>query len=544
MLNDLARIPRFIVDWVRPNIRTFMASRLPTVWSVAILLGLLVAIGAILFRQVIGWLQYPWLGVTGERIVQAAVEAPWWMVLLAPMVGGAIVGQLLTRVMEGRRAEGVADVMEAQALGLNRLTLGKGIWSAIISAVSLGSGASSGREGPMVHLGATIAASIGRRFDLPGAARRTLLGAGVAAAVSASFNAPIAGVVFAHEVILGHYALSAFVPIVIAAVIGSVISRIYFGSYPAFIIPDYQITSYWEVPAFALLGLTCAAVAIIFQMCLMGTDHVARRVTMPLWVRPIIGGFVIGVMGLWLPEILGVGYEATDQALNQQLPLALMLVLIVAKTAATSITLASRFGGGIFSPSLYLGAMTGGAFGIIAAQAFPELASSQGLYAILGMGAVSAAMLGAPFSTTLIVFELTGGYALSLALLLSVSIASGLTQAIHGHSFFQWQLEARGLFLRDGPHKRIVRTIRVRDFVRNLESEAEAESVEIKDDDVTLTPFDTLEAALRAFDRAGVSRLPVVSPQEPKTIIGWALRVQALSVYNQALIDTSVEEHR
>ncbi|MEM9205258.1 MAG: chloride channel protein [Pseudomonadota bacterium] len=543
MWQDIVRFPRFLADWIRPNLNDFRRAELASVWMLAFAIGVLVGVGAIIFRLIIGWVQLLWLGTQGEAIASAAASLPWWAVFIAPAIGGLVVGGLLTLLPE-RRAGGVADVMEAQAVGLNRLTLGKGLSSALISSVSLGAGGSAGREGPVVHLGATLSAVLARRFDLPGAARRTILGAGVAAAVSASFNAPIAGVIFAHEVILGHYALSAFVPIVISAVVASVISRLYFGDFPAFIIPDYQITSYWEMPAFALLGVTCAVVAIIFQFVLMGTDNVARRIPIPYYIRPVIGGFAVGGIAVFYPQVLGVGYEATDQALNQRLLLWMMIALIFAKTAATAITLASRFGGGVFSPSLYLGAMTGGAFGIIAAEVFPELASSQGLYAILGMGAVSAAVLGAPFSTTLIVFELTGGFALSIALLISVSIASGLTQAIHGHSFFQWQLETRGLFLRDGPHKRIVRTIRVRDFMRELEEAETAEPIEISDDTVTVTPFDTLEATLRAYDRAGQQRLPVVDAQNQKRVIGWALRVNALHAYNQALIDTSVEEHR
>ncbi len=544
MLNELARIPRFLADWIKPNLKEFRHAKLHRVWLVAIAMGVLVGCGAILFRLTIGWVQLLWLGETHESIASIAAGLPWWQVILAPAAGGLVVGIIIQRFMPGRRAEGVADVIEAQALGLSRLTFRKGLLSGLISAISIGAGASVGREGPIIHLGASISASLGRRLELPASARRIILGAGVAAAISASFNAPIAGAIFAHEVILGHYALSAFVPIALASVVAAVISRLYFGDFPAFIIPDYQITSYWEVPAFALLGLTCAAAAILFQFALMGTDHVARRVPMPLWLRPVVGGLAVGVIALAFPHVLGVGYEATDLALKGQLPLDLMLALIVAKTAATAISLASRFGGGVFSPALYLGAVTGGAFGLIAANAFPGLASSEGLYTILGMGAVAAAVLGAPFSTTLIVFELTGGFALSLALLVSVSIASGLTQAFHGHSIFQWQLETRGLFLREGPHKRLVRTIRVQDFLQPLEPDEDPGPVEQDQRGEALSPMDTLEIALRHFDASGKGRLPVVDPQDQTKIIGWALRVQALSTYNAALIETSVEEHR
>jgi CIC family chloride channel protein len=366
----------------------------------------------------------------------------------------------------------------------------------------------------------------------------------VASAISASFNAPIAGVLFAHEVILGHYATRAFVPIVISSSVGAIVSRIWFGDTASFIVPVYQITSYYEFPAFALLGAVCALVAVMFQFVLFGADFLARRSPIPVWALPVCGGLIVGLMAIAFPQILGVGYETTDLALWGQLPLALMLTLIVMKTLATAVTLAARFGGGIFSPALYLGAMTGGAFGIIAASVFPELASSQALYSILGMGAVAGAVLGAPISTTVIVFELTGGYALSIALLLTVAIAHGIAQALHGHSYFQWQLEMRGLFVKDGPHRTVLRNARVMDFMTLPEDGAEPEYIDPDQPATTLKPTDTLEAALRIFDAGGHTRLPVVAEGEARQIVGWAEQVEALSHFNRRLIAASEEEHR
>jgi len=532
-----------MVGWISPNLRVFLGSRQPTVWVAAVAVGIAAAIGAIVFRLAIAVFQLPWLGTMTEQVATAARAAPWWMVLLAPAAGGLVVGLFLEYLMPGKRAEVVADVIEARALPSHQLTLRIGLGSAFVSALSLGTGASAGREGPVVHLGASLAAALTRLLNLPMAARRTLLGCGVAAAISASFNAPIAGVLFAHEVILGHFSPTAFVPIVIASTVAAVISRGWFGDFPAFVVPQYQVTSYWEVPAFALLGLTCGLVAILFQFGLIGTDWVARRIPIPLIVRPVIGGLAIGAMALVFPEILGVGYEATDQALKHQLPLTLMLMLIVAKASATAITLASRFGGGIFSPSLYLGAMTGGAFGLIAASLFPDMASSHGLYAILGMGAVAGAVLGAPISTTLIVFELTGGYALSIALLLTVAIANGFNKAVHGRSFFHWQLESRGLFLSEGAHRRIVRNVRVSDFMRSLDNEEEPPPLE-SDDAPRLMVDDILEVALRRFDETGQPRLPVVSRTDPAKVTGWAHQIDALERFSKELVEANVEEHR
>ncbi|MBU1210999.1 MAG: chloride channel protein [Alphaproteobacteria bacterium] len=513
------------------------------VWLLALAISILVAYAAIGFRLLIGILQLPWLGTSSENVASAASSLPFWVVLAAPAIGGVLVGFLLEKYMPGRRAHGVADVIEARALHNSHIDPKVGLFSALLSAISIGAGASVGREGPIVHLGASIAAIMEDFFKLSQGARRTLLACGVAAAVSASFNAPIAGVLFAHEVILTHYAFRALVPTVIASVTAAVISRIHFGDATTFLIPDYSITSYWEFPAFALLGLTCAAVAIIFEVALMATDRLSWRFEMPLWARTGLGGLMVGAIAVFFPQVLGVGYEATNDALQRELPLILLLSLIVAKTAATAISLASRFAGGIFSPSLYLGAMTGSAFGLIATSVFPEIGSSQGLYAILGMGAVAASVLGAPLSTTLIVFELTGGYTMTIALLLTVSIAVGVTQAFLGHSLFYWQLGRRGLFLQEGPHKSIQRRLRVDAFMTPVDPEAEP--IHLEDTEAPwLMATDTLERALREFDRSGTPRIAVVSSADPTLVIGHADRLKALNLFNKALIDAAVEEHR
>ena len=529
--------------WVRPNWNNFLESAAPKMWVLSLLIGAAVGLAAIVFREAIGIVQLWWLGSADEDTLTSALNVAWYWILAAPVAGGLVVGLLLDR-LSARRAGGVADVIEARAFTGRPLDLKDGLLSAVIAAISLGSGASAGREGPVIHLGATLASVIAHRRKLPEWCTRTLLAAGVASAISASFNAPIAGVLFAHEVILQHYAMRSFVPIVIASTMGSVLSRMWFGEATAFLVPAYQITSYWEFPAFALLGVVAALVAIAFQFSLFAADYLARSVTIPLWLRPVIGGIAIGAMGVFFPHILGVGYEVTDKVLWNQLPLALLLTLIVLKTVATAITLASRFGGGIFSPALYLGALTGGAFGLIAGSVFPDMASSQGLYAILGMGAVAGAVLGAPISTTVIVFELTGGYALSIALLLTVAIAHGISQALHGHSYFHWQLEMRGLFDHQGPHRALMRTRRVMDFMDLPDPDGQPETFDPAKGTPSLKPTDTLEHALRLFDTGGHARLPVVDERDPARIITWATQMKALSYFNKALIDASVEEHR
>lgn len=546
MLKNPSDLLRLIYQWVEPNLARFNTDRQLQVWLVAVLVGFAVSIATIVFRELIGLVQWTWLMERSENVLSAVEKVPWYYVLLAPVVGGAIVGWMLENLLPQRRAGGVSDVMEARVVHGKDVELQPALMSAAVTAVSLGAGASAGREGPMVHLAAGLSTAMIRKFNLPSWSRNTLLASGVAAAVSASFNAPIAGVLFAHEIILGHYARRSFVPIVIAAVGGTIFSRLWFGDVAAFIVPEYQITSYWEFPAFALLGLVCAFISVIFQFAIVGTDYVARNINIDLFYRPIIGGFLIGLIALMYPQILGVGYEATDQALKNELGLWLMISLIVAKIAATAITLASRFGGGVFSPALYLGALTGGAFGLIATGMFPELSSSDGLYAILGMGAVAAAVLGAPFSTTMIVFELTGGYTLTIALLLAVSISTGINQAIHGHSFFEWQLEMRGIFLGDGPHRYLMRSIKVSDFMVKPEEQNEVQSLEADEEGNLpqhLKSSDNLETALRSFDESGTPSLPVIEGQKLQ-IVATATQNDALRTFNSELCAASEEEHR
>lgn len=545
LVSFLRHVPGGLVvaRWIRPNFTYFWTTRQPTLWIVGLVVGGIVGIATIAFRELLGLIQLAWLQEMSEFVATAARGQHWLVILLAPAFGGLLVGIMLERLLPAKRAFGVADVIEARVMSGREVNVKEGFYSALVSAVSLGFGASSGREGPVVHLGATISALFSKWLNLNGKPDRILLGCGVASAVSASFNAPIAGVLFAHEVILGHYAASAFVPIVIASVSGTILSRLYFGETAAFIIPDYQITSYWEFPAFALLGVVCAFVAIAFQASLVGADWMARNVKIRLMFRPIIGGFIIGFIGIFLPEILGVGYEATNLALYGSLPLSMLLILLVAKMLATAITLASRFGGGVFSPALYLGAMTGGAFGIVASSLSPELASSGGAYAMLGMGAVAASVIGAPISTLLIVFELTGGYEITIAALVTIALSHGLTQALHGRSFFHWQLEMRGLFVLDGPHKYLVKNARVSEVMRPVE-ESDETSFDPASGAIYLRPTDTLEAALRAFDTGGHVRIPVVDPQDATKIIAHLMQVDVLRQFNSALVKVSEEEHR
>lgn len=531
---------------IEENWREFWTERHVIVWIAALIAGIVAAYGTLAFRLAIAGTQFLWIGSPYEAMTSLVASLPWWQVMAGPVLAGLLVGIIIHHFMPGGRAQGVAHVIESAHLKSGRMSLREGLVSAGVSAISLGGGASAGREGPAVHLGATLAAKLAQYLKLPPDMNRLLLASGVAAAVSASFNAPLAGVLFAHEVILGHYALRAFVPTTIASVVGAIIVRFHIGNYPAFSLPDYVIMSYWEFPAFALLGVLCAAVAISFMTSAFVADRIITRIRLPLWSKPVIGGVFVGAIGLAFPEVLGVGYEATDRALRQEYGFWLLVALVIAKIAATAITLGARFGGGVFSPSLYLGAMAGGAFGIVAAQISPGLASEHGVYAIVGMGAVAAAVLGAPLSTTIMVFELIGTYEIAIALLLANSISTALTQAVIGKSFFHWQLEQRNLHLHEGPHRRVALSIHVHDLMTWYDTPREQQVAGDDPDSPPLPrllPGDTIGKALGLMDKRDMNSYPVSHPDDLDLIVGEISEKRALKAFNDALVMATREEH-
>lgn len=561
--------------------------------GLAILLGVLGGGSAIACREGIGAVQMLFYGDWSERLASHARTLPWWHILTATTVGGLVVGGLVHWAMPGRRPQGVADVIEASALRGGRMGLRAGIVAAVISAVSLGAGASTGREGPVVHLGATLSALAASRLRLGRSMAQTLLGCGVAAAVAASFNAPIAGVFFALEVVVGSYALATFAPIVVASVTGTIISRMYFGDFPAFVLPAQPIVSFLEFPAFALLGAMCAliSVAMVWSIGLLQDRLDGWRI--PLWLRPALGGLAVGGIALAFPEVLGVGYEATDTALRQGYVFTMLVALLVAKLIATVVSLGCGFGGGVFSPSLFVGAMVGGAFGLVATLVFPELSSGHGAYTIVGMGAVAGAVLGAPISTILMIFELTGDYSLTIAVMVATVISSQVMSHYYADSFFVWQLARRKISLKGGRESRALQSVRVGDTMKQdfLTVRPDAALAEIRaklqrsryaelfvvdaegqlcgtitltdlaenafdtshDNELlardvqrvnppALTVNDTLERAVRLMDGAGEEHIAVMDSVKAHHMVGVLHQRDVMQTYHRAIIESRPED--
>lgn len=588
-----------LITRVRRRIRAgmFNASsyEFGSITLLAILVGVVAGYGAIAFYLGIGAILELGFGFPEDLLATKAADLPIWHIIAVPVIGGIIVGQLL-RFLPTHQTRSVPAVIEAAALHDGKIDTKSGLISAAATVVSLGAGAPLGREGPVVHLGATLAAFVTRKLHLNPATARTLLGCGVASAVAASFNAPIAGVFFALEVIIGHYALHTFSPIVIAAIAGTLVSRAHLGDFPAFQVAEYAITSFWEFPAFFLLGIASALLAVLFMSSLNQADRVRVYFDkIPFWLQPPIAGLLIGLIAVAFPEILSVGYEATSHALNGTYTLELLAALLATKLIATVIAYGGRFGGGVFSPSLFLGAMAGGAFGLIAAGIFPELASSPGLYAVVGMGAVASAVLGAPISTMLIVFEITGDYNVTIAVMIAAAVASTVTNLFYEKSFFFMQLANRGIRLEGGRATYLLKSAKVadhmsRDFftLQQTESAEKAREMlvtqgggmliitneagemmgtvgfnqlpaDIFDDETargntidqylreisyTVKSSDPLQIAMNRMDMSGEDILPVVSPTHKNIVVGLIKHRKVIQEYNRALLESQGQDRK
>jgi CIC family chloride channel protein len=514
-------------------------------WFIALLIGIGAGFAALGFRLGIETLQASLYNTDNvARLHTHARSLPWYWLLLIPVIGGLVVGVVLNWFTPDGRVRSVADVIEGAALYDGRVEKRAGLGSALASLITLSTGGSSGREGPVVHLAAVISSWVSARINADGITARDLMGCAVAGAVSASFNAPIAGALFALEVVLRHFAVHAFAPIAIASVAGTVINRLEFGGGVAF---------YVELPAFLILGLVSGLVAGALMRGIFFAEDLANELQsqtrLPRVLRPALAGLLLGVLAIFFPHIIGVGYETTSAALTGELLLHEAIVFAALKVVAVSITIGGRMGGGVFSPSLMIGALTGLAFGIVATAILPDVSGSQTLYALAGMGAVAAAVLGAPISTTLIVFELTGDWQTGLAVMASVSLSSALASRLVKRSFFLTQLERRGVRLAAGPQAYLLSTVRVAAAMRKAGAEGAAPEEScwpLIEQGVYLDGNATLDAAMAIFEARAVSFIPVVTVAgegKPPEIWGSLHHLDALKAFNRALADTAAEEH-
>jgi CIC family chloride channel protein len=433
----------------------------------AAVIGLVAGLGAAFFRWLIETFQDLAWGEAATPLAQFA-ESPAWLRLAVPAVGGLLVGLIVRYVAPETRGHGVPEVMHAVARRGGVIRPVVALAKSVASAISIATGGAVGREGPIVQIGSALGSTFGQRLRLSARQVRTCVGCGAAAGIAATFNAPIAGAFFAAEVILGEFGVGAFSAIVVSSVSATVVARSLLGDVPAFVIPQYSIVHPAEMLTYAVLGLLAGVAAVAFVRVLHACEDGFERLRgVPEPVKPLLGGLAIGAIGLAMPEVMGVGYDTITDVLRGEVVWTVLVALLVVKLLATSLTLGSGGSGGVFAPSLFMGAALGGGVGHLARAVFGFPMASPGAYAVVGMGAMVAAATHAPITAILIIFELTGDYRVILGLMASCVIGTLVAQKLQRDSIYTIKLTRRGVSLRQGREVNVLRQLRVADVVHH-----------------------------------------------------------------------------
>ncbi len=414
-----------------------------------------------------------------DNFVQAVVDAPFYMKLLVPAIGGLIVASFVNKYAKEAKGHGVPEVMEAVASKSGIIRIRVVLVKAFASAISIGTGAAVGREGPIVQIGSAFGSSLGQLFQVSARRMNTFIGCGAAAGIAATFNAPIAGAIFASEVILGDFSAAAIGPIIISSVFGTIVSRSLFGNYPAFVPPEYILQSPVEIVFYTILGVAAGFVGLLYVKSLYFTEDLFNKWKLSIPIKALIGGSILGALAIFVPEIMGVGYESMDLVLTGKLSLLFTLVLLVTKIFATSLSLGYGASGGVFAPSLFMGAMLGGAFGQILNILFPGLVAPAGAYALVGMAALVSATTHAPITAILIIFEMTSEYSVILPLMVSSIIAMVITTKMLDGNIYTLKLKRRGVDIHGGADRNILNQLTVKKLKHQM--------VEIVHEDEILT---------------------------------------------------------
>jgi CIC family chloride channel protein len=562
----------------------FWSSETAVMVAMALLVGLGGGFGAVAFRWLIDSFNHFFFDTLGRWLSFMGR----YYVIVVPALGGLLVGPLVYFLAREAKGHGVPEVMEAVALRGGRIRPVVAVVKSLASSITIGSGGSVGREGPIVQIGSAIGSTFSRLFHLSDERTRNLVACGAAAGIAATFNAPIAGVIFALEVILAEFGLMQFTSVVVASVTSSVIGRVFFGDIPAFVIPPYAPASAWELPIYALLGIAAAFVGVAYTRILYAFEDVFDAWRFPPYLKPVAGGLLIGTLGLWFPQLFGVGYGAIEAVLRNELMLTTVVVLAVLKILATSITIGSGGSGGVFAPALFIGSMFGGLFGLLVNRWMPEGTAVPAAYALVGMAAVFAAAARAPITSILILFEMTQDYRIILPLMLATVVSAVVARRLDPESIYTLKLKRRGIDVYAGKDLNLMRTIAVGEAMTPRERLVTAHpemllselarvfeethhhglAVVDENDDlcgvVTLADLEqagserlvsgrvrdiyttrvraafadeTLEDALRHFGALDVGRIPVVDRANPKRLLGMLRRGDIIRAYSHAYID-------
>lgn len=491
-MNNFWRITRIFTHRMAKKYRF---SETTVLILLASIVGMSTGLGAVLFIRLIVAAKGIFFGSSVELVHQVYSNLQYWEILI-PAFGGLLVGPIVYGYAKEAKGHGVPEVMEAVALKGGLIRPRVAVAKAVASAICIGSGGSAGREGPIVQIGAAFGSVIGQVFHMSERRIRVLVGCGAAAGISAVFNAPIAGVLFSLEVILGDFAIKTFSPVILSSVLASVVSRSFLGNSPAFTVPKYSLVSAYEIPLYVVMGLLCGIVAVTFTRVLYFAEDISDGSKLPGYLRPVVGGLLLGVLGIFLPQIYSDGYESIHTALAGELGVAFMFVLILAKILATSLTLGSGNSGGIFAPSLFGGAMAGGWFGSLVHQWFPTATAPSGAYALVGMAAVTAGTTHAPITAILIVFEMTGDYRIILPVMVACVFSTLAARKILPESIYTLKLVRRGINLKRGKDQEVLDTHKVKDAMRT--------------DFVSIPPVMPLRSIMAIMEQSNQMDFPIV----------------------------------
>ena len=432
----------------------------------AIIIGLFAGFAAIGIRFLIREISS--LCFQGEgNLLQNIMNTPWYWILIIPTIGGLIVGPIIYFWAPEAKGHGVPEVMQAILLKGGNIRPRVAFIKAIASSITIGTGGSVGREGPIIQIGSSLGSMIGQFLRVPSKRLKTLVGCGAAAGIAAAFNAPIAGALFAVEIILMDFAIAQFSPIVIASVIATVVSHTFEGKFAAFIVPKYQLVSPQEIGFYFVLGALAGIASYLFIKVLYYSEDVFdNKLKFPEYLKPALGGIQIGLIALIFPHIMGVGYDTINDALYGNMFWYLALALVFIKILATSITLGSGGSGGIFAPSLFMGAMLGFFFGNAVHTIFPEVTATPGAYALVAMGGLVAGTTRAPITAIIIVFELTNDYSIILPLMVTCIISTILSSKLSRESIYTLKLLLRNIGIKEGMEVNIMDSLYVKDIFR------------------------------------------------------------------------------
>ncbi|MBQ7501876.1 chloride channel protein [bacterium] len=478
----------------------------------ALCVGIITALAAILFKLMIEAVSQGMLFIFGELT--------GWRIPASIALGGLLVGVLsyfLARDLKGGSIPGViTSVFKNQGLIQGRLSFLR----MVLSALTIGSGGSAGKEGPIVQIGASLGSKFAQLLKLSGRNRVLMLACGVAAGIASAFNAPLAGVFFALEIILGRFNCHAFSVVVISSAASCVLTRILTGDRDEFTLPVYIINNYSELLLFVGLGIAAGFVGVLFTRSIAWTEKRFAALALPSWIKPALGGLLCGLAAIFYPHIMGGGFNIVEQILNCQFSLALLGILVVLKILGTSLTLGSGGSGGDLAPALFTGAAMGGFYGELMQLVFPGSVCLSGGYALVGMSAVFAAASRAPITSVFLLFEITSAYHMFLPLLLA-SVSAVLTaSAIDSESLYTLKLSREVVSMHDGEDgSAYLRAAKVKELMET--------------DWHTIDTDCSVEDAIKTFGENGFAVLPIVDKEgryygqlDRKDIVYWRLRIE------------------